>query len=122
MRAALQKDALQSIRRRVAERWLIFLAISLLGYAVIGRGYAYAGYPPIFVGEILLLIGLVAFVMTPGWMRVMRMAAALLHRDFERVDSLQQQRAACRSGPEERDRRRTTPAAHRASGRRATVG
>ena len=77
MRAALQKDALQSIRRRLAERWMLFLAVSLLGYAVIGRGFAYAGYPPLFVGEVLLLVGMLAFLVTPGWMRVMRMAPAV---------------------------------------------
>src|SRR5688572_26350344 len=77
MRAALNPHALQATRRRLGDRWMLFLAVCLLGYAVIGRGYAYAGYPPIFIGEILLLVGLVAFVMTAGWMRVMRMAPAI---------------------------------------------
>src|SRR5687768_7283910 len=77
MRAALQRDALQVTRQRLAERWLLFLAICLAGYALVGRGFAYAGYPPIFIGEVLLLVGLAAFAMTAGWTRVMRMAPAV---------------------------------------------
>jgi hypothetical protein len=37
-----------------------FLALVLLGYAVIGRGVAYIGVSPIFVGEIALLLGIIA--------------------------------------------------------------
>jgi hypothetical protein len=77
MRAALNPHALECTRRRLGDRWMLFLAVSLLGYALIGRGYAYAGYPPIYIGEILLLVGLIAFLMTAGWLRVMRMAPAI---------------------------------------------
>ena len=77
MRAALQKDALHVTRRRLAERWLLFLTVCLAGYAIFGRGFAYAGYPPVFVGEILLLVGIAAFAMTAGWTRVMHVAPAV---------------------------------------------
>lgn len=56
---------------------MLFLAISLLGYALAGRGYAYFGYPPLFIGEVLLAVGLLAFLTTAGWMRAMRMAPAM---------------------------------------------
>lgn len=32
--------------------------ILLAGYALLGKGFAYAGYPPVFVGEVVLLIGM----------------------------------------------------------------
>lgn len=36
----------------------------LLGYAVAGKGFAYLGIPPLFVGEIVLLIALAGLVFT----------------------------------------------------------
>lgn len=43
----------------VTSRWLVFLCITLLGYALLGKGWAYQGIPPfLFVGEIALLTGL----------------------------------------------------------------
>ncbi|MEA2734972.1 MAG: hypothetical protein QOE14_1423 [Humisphaera sp.] len=56
---------------------MLFLGICLLGYALAGRGFAYVGYPPIFIGEVLLLVGLSAFLITAGWMRVVRLPPAL---------------------------------------------
>src|ERR1051325_7075167 len=44
------------------DRYLVFLGIVLLGYAVLGRGFAYVGLPPLFVGEIALLSGAFVFV------------------------------------------------------------
>src|SRR5688572_18795410 len=77
MRAALHPNTIAFTRRRLGDRWMLFLAISLLGYALVGRGYAYAGYPPIFISEVLLAVGLTAFLMTAGWLRVMRMPPAV---------------------------------------------
>ena len=77
MRAALNPHALHDTRRRLGDRWLLFLAVCLLGYALIGRGYAYVGVRPIFIGEILLAVGMVVFLLTNGWMRVMRMPPAI---------------------------------------------
>lgn len=42
--------------------YLLLLAIALLGYATLGKTFAYSGIPPIFVGEILLLLGIFAFI------------------------------------------------------------
>jgi len=36
----------------------------LLGYAVVGKGFAYLGLPPIFIGEMALLAGSIVFLRT----------------------------------------------------------
>lgn len=45
---------------RLGDRFIGWLGWLLLGYALLGRGFAYVGLPPLFVGEISLLFGLVA--------------------------------------------------------------
>jgi hypothetical protein len=51
-------------RRALSEgdRYLALLAIVLLGYALMGKGFAYLGLPPLYVGEFALLIGIVVFL------------------------------------------------------------
>lgn len=44
------------------DRYLALLAIALMGYALMGRGFAYLGFPPLYVGEIALLIGTIVFL------------------------------------------------------------
>ena len=44
------------------DRYLALLAIVLLGYALMGKGFAYLGVPPLYVGEIALLTGIVVFL------------------------------------------------------------
>src|SRR5688500_18418302 len=73
MRAALQPHAIETSRRRLGDRWMLFLAVCLFGYATFGRGFAYVGYTPLYIGEALLAVGLAAFLITPGWLRAMRM-------------------------------------------------
>jgi hypothetical protein len=53
-------------RRALSEgdRYLALLAIALLGYALMGKGFAYLGLPPLYVGEIALLTGIVVFLRT----------------------------------------------------------
>jgi hypothetical protein len=46
------------------QHYLALLAGVLLGYAVIGKGFAYLGLPPIFIGEITLFIGFVILLRT----------------------------------------------------------
>ena len=41
-----------------AATWVRLLCVVLAGYAILGRGWAYIGLPPLYVGEILLLSGL----------------------------------------------------------------
>jgi hypothetical protein len=43
----------------VGDRYLGFLAIVLLGYAVMGKGFAYLGVPPLYVGEIAFVLGII---------------------------------------------------------------
>jgi prepilin-type processing-associated H-X9-DG protein len=45
-----------------SDRYLVLLAITLLGYALMGKGFAYLGFPPLYVGEIAFLIGAVVFL------------------------------------------------------------
>lgn len=42
---------------RWGEPYLLFLCALLAGYAAMGKGFAYLGFPPIYVGEIALLFG-----------------------------------------------------------------
>jgi hypothetical protein len=46
----------------LGDRYLGFLAIVLLGYALMGKGFAYLGFPPLYVGEIAFLSGIVVFL------------------------------------------------------------
>ncbi|WP_412068174.1 O-antigen ligase family protein [Rubrivirga sp. IMCC43871] len=48
--------------RSFADRYVTFLGVVLLGYAMAGRGFAYVGAPPLFIGEVALALGLVALV------------------------------------------------------------
>lgn len=56
-----------SIPRR--NLWLSALCLTLFGYAVLGKGWAYIGYPPIFIGELLLVGGIAAVAIRSirGW-------------------------------------------------------
>jgi len=42
---------------RASDHYLVLLGGALLGYAVLGKYFAYLGIPPLFVGEIALLTG-----------------------------------------------------------------
>jgi hypothetical protein len=44
-------------RTRLGDRYFAYLCLVLLGYALGGRGFAYIGVNPLFIGEISLLIG-----------------------------------------------------------------
>ena len=37
--------------------WLDLLCFTLLGYALFGKGFAYLGLPPLFIGDAVLLLG-----------------------------------------------------------------
>jgi len=47
-------------RRPFGDKYTTFLGVVLMGYAVAGRGFAYLGIPPLFIGEVALVLGLVA--------------------------------------------------------------
>ncbi|HEY2758340.1 MAG TPA: O-antigen ligase family protein [Pseudolabrys sp.] len=45
-------------------RYLVMLSLLLLGYALMGKGFAYLGFPPLYVGEITFLTGVFVFLRT----------------------------------------------------------
>jgi hypothetical protein len=50
--------------------WLTFLCLTLLGYALLGKGWAYLGVPPFFIGEALLLWGVCWLVLSGTWRHI----------------------------------------------------
>lgn len=53
--------------------WMNVLCLALLGYAIMGRGFAYTGVPPLFVGEIMLILGFGCLLICGRWWPVLRM-------------------------------------------------
>jgi hypothetical protein len=47
-------------RKDLSDRFLAWMGWVLLGYAVLGRGFAYLGVAPLYVGETTALFGLLA--------------------------------------------------------------
>jgi hypothetical protein len=58
--------------------WVLCLCIGLLGYAVMGRGFAYLGIPPLFVGEVLALGGFVCLLVCGRWWPILRMPQTIM--------------------------------------------
>ncbi|QWG24804.1 O-antigen ligase family protein [Bradyrhizobium sediminis] len=58
--------------------YLALLAIVLLGYALMGKGFAYLGYPPLYVGEITFFIGIVVFLRIGAFAGALATLPALL--------------------------------------------
>ena len=67
-------DGLQPFMRLFARS----LGFVLFGYGVIGRGFAYLGFNPLFVGEIVLGLGIVAMFSSRHLGQVMRTGTARL--------------------------------------------
>ena len=74
---AASKDIIGVKQQRLGDRWLLFLAICLLGYALDGRGFAYVGVAPVFIGEACLMMGLFTLLATRGWTGVLHVGAAV---------------------------------------------
>jgi hypothetical protein len=51
---------------RLSKFFLAILGILLIGYAFLGRGFAYLGVPPLFVGEMAFSLGLLAAAVGDG--------------------------------------------------------
>jgi hypothetical protein len=45
---------------RLAAVFLGFFGFVLAGYAIVGRGFAYFGFPPLYIGEMALALGILA--------------------------------------------------------------
>lgn len=56
--------------QRRAWRFVMLLTVLLVGLAMGGKGFAYVGINPIFIGEVSLLIGLVVVGLEPRFVRV----------------------------------------------------
>ena len=52
--------------------WLTLLCLTLLGYALAGKGWAYVGVPPLFVGEIVLALGMIGFLLHGRWLDILQ--------------------------------------------------
>jgi hypothetical protein len=46
-------------RLSLHDRYALLVCIVLAGYALMGKGFAYIGYPPLLIGEVTLALGLV---------------------------------------------------------------
>jgi hypothetical protein len=60
------------------DRYLVLLSGVLLGYAVIGKGFAYLGFAPIFIGETVFILGLVVLLRTGGLFAALTMPPNLI--------------------------------------------
>jgi hypothetical protein len=59
-------------RRTIADQFLTFFAVVLGGYAIGSKGFAYLGVRPLYIGEVSLCFGLVAFWHTHTIRRLVR--------------------------------------------------
>ncbi|MCC7046255.1 MAG: O-antigen ligase family protein [Alphaproteobacteria bacterium] len=73
--------------------WL--LCLSLGGYAILGKGYAYVGLPPVLIGEVLLVAGVavvlksgcaVAILTTPASQLLLAMIVLVTFRVVDAID------------------------------------
>ena len=62
--------------------WLAIAAVTLTGYAFIGRGFAYIGRPPVYIGEIVLGVGLLALMVRGRVSNVLRSPVAAILATF----------------------------------------
>ncbi|NNF59477.1 MAG: O-antigen ligase family protein [Rhodothermaceae bacterium] len=70
----LTYQPLRSFDAAPARSGALFLhvfGVLLLGYALLGRTVAYVGMPPLYIGEVVLALGLVSALRTPALRRVM---------------------------------------------------
>lgn len=67
-----------ALGRRLETFFLGFLAVVLTGYAFFGRGFAYLGVPPLFIGEVLLAVALLTLAVNVRRWRLSRMTSLLL--------------------------------------------
>lgn len=76
--AVLGVGVLAYARDAARRTYLHLLAIGLLGYAVAGRGFAYLGVAPLFVGEVLLVLGLAVLLARGDVLATLRQPLAWL--------------------------------------------
>ncbi len=64
--------------QRLTARWFAMLAFLMAGLAIGGKGFAYIGLPPLFISEITLGLGALAFLLQPRWREAMTQPVAVL--------------------------------------------
>lgn len=64
--------------QRLLQLFVGLLGVILVGYMWFGKGFAYVGVPPLFVGELVLGIGIVALVLTLPRLRLTPLHLLLL--------------------------------------------
>ena len=69
-------------RPTIGDRYLTWHVWVLLGYALLGRGFAYLGFAPLYVGEITLALGLIAWGLNRNALKVFGLLPALLLGGF----------------------------------------
>lgn len=69
---AIPNATARTSRRAIADRFLAFFSLVLGGYALGSKGFAYLGVPPLYIGEISLLLGLFALWHTHVLRRLLR--------------------------------------------------
>lgn len=57
------------------ERYLNWLFVVLVGYVVMGRGFAYIGVAPLYIGEVTALLGVVTVAVAGAFTNVARLPA-----------------------------------------------
>jgi hypothetical protein len=62
----------------LGDRYILALSCVLLGYAVMGKGFAYFGYPPFFVGELAFIAGLLVLLRSGCLVAVFAFGPSLL--------------------------------------------
>src|SRR5947207_3498263 len=60
------------------DRYVLLLCCVLMGYALLGKGFAYFGYRPIFVGEFTFIAGLLALLRSGCLVALLASAPCLL--------------------------------------------
>ncbi len=60
------------LRPRLPQLVLGLVGFCLVGYTLLGRGFAYVGVPPLFIGEMVLALGVLAVLLAGGLGRVFR--------------------------------------------------
>ncbi|MBB3903166.1 O-antigen ligase family protein [Methylobacterium brachythecii] len=61
-------DLAQPASRTFNDTYVGALCVLLGGYAIVGKTFAYIGVPPLYIGEILLVVGLLTFVRSGCWL------------------------------------------------------
>lgn len=62
----------------IHDTYLRMLAGTLAGYAILGRGFAAIGIPPLYIGEAMLALGIIVLMRTRCWFAMLATPASVL--------------------------------------------